>query len=67
MEKVIAERFLNKSVVLTIIDDGRPFPRRGIVVLVTDESLILQFHDGRENAFSLSRIHEIKESGGGER
>lgn len=64
MEKAIAERFLNKSVVMIIIDDGRPFPRSGIVVLVTDESLVLQYHDGRENAFDLSRIQEIKESGG---
>lgn len=65
MEKAIVERFLNKSVILTIIDNDRPFPRRGIVVLVTDDSLVLQYHDGRENAFDLSRIHEIKESGGG--
>lgn len=61
MEKAIVERFLNKNVGLVILDNGREHFRKGVVVLVTEQSLILRYFDGRENAFSLDRIKEIKE------
>lgn len=65
MDIKIIKRFLNKDVILKIIDEGEIYSRRGEIVLIIEDSFVLRFFDGRENAFHFSMIREIKEVGGG--
>jgi len=67
MEGDVVKQFLNKIVGVLIEDCGKDSYIKGLLVSVTEQSLVLENLSGNRRAIALSEIKSIREVNGNEK